>query len=126
MAIAREFEGPNFPEHGYASARYRAYGPPVELTNDLDPFPTSKKLKVPSRLEVLTQNGEWKQHPIVFINKPSEANNYLVVFHYDGRYNSIWLGPGTRLGEKLLKEAEQFGLTKGQTYDAAIVVAEAD
>src|SRR3989344_3738768 len=78
-----EFVGPNFDYGGYCSARYRVSPNIVELMNT----------QVPARVEALSQNGEWKQHPVIFTRYGSyealkNGEKLLVMFLSQRSYTS--------------------------------------
>jgi len=100
-----EFIGPDFTNNGYSNAHYRISKNTIHL-EDID---------VPSHLEVLNKNGEWQQHPVVFMHYGTyETLKYntgtLIIFLKEGKYTSSSFDA---LAGRRYERAKKLGLTLG-------------
>lgn len=119
-----EFQGGNFELGNYCDALYRAFAPTVKLTDDMSLGSTNPHLEVPSRLEALTYDGTWQQHPVVFKRNESPNGFDLVVFLTGKHYSSTYVPAGSSKAKQLLREAQRLGLTQGTTTGIRSIVRE--
>lgn len=98
----------------YHNAKYNFSGPILEIEGEfaygLQP---SRKVKVPCKVEVLTEQNRWQLHPSIFTFEPErKATPEMVIFLASGSFYRI-----RQIDRTLLKNAERLGLTKGsQAY----------
>lgn len=98
-----EFIGPDFSNNGYCNAKYRAHSPTIKVTGNNFGKAT---LDLPSKLEVLSEEGKWHQHPVVF-----RRHGDLIIFHTDGYQCHYSSHRWNYTLEKFYEDAKSKGLT---------------
>ena len=103
---AAVFYGPNFNQNEHFCALYRQSPAMVHLGT----------FSVPERVEAFMLNGQWKQHPVVFIHYDFDTlrqtdSGSLVIFLEQG-YTTLTY-PNDPLAVSLYSEAQERGLTSG-------------
>lgn len=122
---AKEWLGPNFLQNCYCDAKYR-YFSTTNITRK--EWEKSELLEVPYRLEVLNNQGQWQQHPVVFTR-----NLELVVIHLMEVSSPGSIGKQLKYmnlrsidNADLYEEAKRKGLTEGSMGNIKSFVREID
>jgi hypothetical protein len=118
-----EFVGPNFSIEG-CDAKYREQGHVVELTDGTSMFHQQPCIiRVPSRLEVLANDGSWQQHPVVFWHGDGFGRE-LVIFAKGGELKKFRCSLSSNRENALYQYAKRQGLTEGRRYNIASIPKE--
>ena len=108
---------PNLNCNGYANGLYRIHGPVIEVQTDRErrTFDT-ETIPMPTRIEALREDEEWKEFPRVVLHKPfGESNGWsYYIFRANGAYHTMRSSVMER-DNVFLTEAEKAEMLKGTT-----------